>query len=37
MATPAVSVANLLVLVSIVFFLLASPPHCGPVMTMGTQ
>src|ERR1035437_7488138 len=37
MATPAVSVANLLFLVSILFFLLASPPHYGPVMTMGTQ
>src|ERR1035437_7558283 len=35
MATPAVSVANLLFLVSILFFLLASPPHYGPVMTMG--
>src|SRR5450759_2314208 len=37
MATPAVSVANLPFLISMLFFLLASPPHGGPVMTMGTQ
>jgi hypothetical protein len=37
MATAAVSVVNLVLLVSMLSFLLATPPHCGPVMTMGTQ